>query len=211
MLHFMTYWNDKMKLYIFKMIQIFSGSRIFWRKSNNIYLSFDDGPHPIQTPILLDILKKYQARATFFVVGEEAKKHIDILKKVHADGHTIANHSYTHIRYENNLDVFLSDVEKCEKLLAKEGIPVRKLFRIPYGTVNLKLFATLLHAGYKIAFWNKDTKDYKLNQVEQLSNYLSINDIEEGDVVLMHDHPQVTPQLLELILSSHSDKKFLPL
>ena len=87
-----------MKLVIFKIIQKLTFSKIFWHLKKNIYLSFDDGPDEKGTPLLLDILKKYKARATFFVVGEHAEKHTDLLKKILADGHIIANHSYSHKR-----------------------------------------------------------------------------------------------------------------
>lgn len=198
-----------MKLIFFNLIQKMTFSKIFWKKRNNIYLSFDDGPHPQNTQVMLNILDKYNARATFFVVGEDAEKNIEILKKVSAAGHTVANHSYSHIRYENNIKEFMEDVVKCEEVLQKAKIPTKRYFRIPYGTVSLKLFIRLLKDGYTVAFWNKDTKDYKLEKPEDVSNYMDINKLENGDVVLLHDYPEVTPQILETILTAHSDKQFV--
>ena len=198
-----------MKLLIFNLIQKLTFSRIFWKLKNNVYLSFDDGPDAKGTPPLLDILRKYNAYATFFVVGEYAEKHKDILKKISDAGHTIANHSYSHIRYKNNLKKFLADVEQCESVLKKANISTKKLFRIPYGTVDLKLFAGLLNKGYRIAFWNKDTKDYKLKEPAEVTNYMDINALQNGDVVLLHDYPEVTPHILEKILSAHTDKNFV--
>jgi len=198
-----------MKQLIFSLIQKLTFSKIFWKRKKNIYLSFDDGPDAKGTPLLLDILRKYKARATFFVVGEHAEKNRELLKKIMADGHTIANHSYSHIRYENNLDGFLADVARCEDVLNKENIPTKKLFRIPYGTVDIKLFAALLKKGYRIAFWNKDSKDYKLKEPAEVARYMDIKTLQKGDVVLLHDYPAVTPHILEKILSMHTDKQFV--
>ena len=203
--------NTQAKLIFFSLVQKLSFSRIFWNQKKNIYLTFDDGPDAKGTPMLLDILRKYQVRATFFVVGEHAQKHTELLKKIVEEGHTVANHSYSHIRYANNMADFLADVRQCEEVLKKANIPTKKLFRVPYGTVDLKLFAALLRKGYRIAFWNKDTKDYKLKSASDVNGYMDINGLQDGDVVLLHDYPKVTPEILEKILSTHSDKKFVAL
>lgn len=198
-----------MKLLIFNLIQKLTFSAVFWKRKENVYLTFDDGPDAEGTPLLLEILRKYRARATFFVVGDHAQKHVGLLNKIIEDGHTVANHSYSHIRYMHNLKVFLDDVQECEEVLKQANVPTKKLFRIPYGTVSLKLFAGLLKKGYRIAFWNKDTKDYKLDQPSEVAEHLNIEGVQRGDIVLLHDYPKVTPSILEKILSSHPDKKFV--
>jgi len=201
---------EKIKLLIFKIIQIITFSNIFWNRKEGVYLSFDDGPDPKQTLVLLEILRKYGAKATFFVQGNNAEKFPDILKEIRKDGHTLANHTYSHIRYENNFTEYYEDLKKCETVIGQNNSG-SKYFRITYGTVSLRLFFALLLKGHKIAFWNKDTKDYKLKDLNDLSNYMDINTIRNGDVILLHDYPEFTSQILEKILQTHTDKKFLPL
>jgi peptidoglycan/xylan/chitin deacetylase (PgdA/CDA1 family) len=200
-----------MKTIIFRLIQLFTLSRIFWDKRKHVYLTFDDGPHPEKTPALLEILKQHNAKATFFVIGEKAGMYGELLFKISEAGHTIANHSYSHIRYQNNQVEFMKNIEQCESVLAQNKIKSKRLVRIPYGTVNMKLFGGLLLRGYRIAFWNKDTKDYNLKTPHEVTTYLNLDGIQDGDVVLMHDYPDVTPDILTKILSSHPDLKFLPL
>jgi len=200
-----------MKKIVFKVIQLLTFSRIFWNKKKNIFLTFDDGPHPVQTSILLDILKKYKAKATFFIIGENGENHYTLLQKIYQDGHTIANHTYSHFRYKNDTRQFLEELEKAEAVLIKNNIKSQKIVRIPYGVISIKLMSQLILRGYKIAFWNKDTKDYKLKNPEEVRNHIDILTLSDGDVILLHDYPEVTPIILEEILSCHPDKTFLPL
>jgi len=198
-----------MKEFIFKIIQMLTFSRIFWKKRSGVYLSFDDGPDDKNTPIILDILKECTAKATFFVVGEDADQNEELLKRIASEGHTVANHSQTHIRFENNLKLFLENIERCESVLERANVKSNNLVRIPYGIVDLKLFCGLLLKGYKIAFWNKDTKDYKLQDDTFLSDYMDIHSIQDGDIILLHDSSEITLQILKKILEAHSDKKFV--
>lgn len=197
----------KIKLIIFRLIQIFTLSKVFWDKNKNVYLTFDDGPDAAQTPLILDLLKKYNAKATFFLQGEYAEKYPEILDRMSAEGHTLANHTYSHIRFQDNINDFMEDVEKCENVI-KDYYKGTRYFRVPYGTVSLKLFLALLKKGYKVAFWNEDTKDYKLETSEEVKDYLNIEALKNGDVVLLHDYPAVTPEILESILKAHPDKSF---
>lgn len=195
-----------MKQYLFKLIQFFSFGRIFWKKSEHIYLTFDDGPHPENTQVLLDILKKYNAKATFFLIGENAKKYPDLVKKLQQEGHTIANHTYSHLKFDGDLTTFMNDINACEDEIKLYN--TFKYFRIPYGVINLKLLTTLFFKKYKTVFWNKDTKDFELNSPDQVKEHIDIASVQKGDIILMHDFPAVTPVILEKLLSLHPDKTF---
>ena len=199
-----------MKKLVFSAVQIFSAQRIFWNRTRKdaIYLTFDDGPLPGKTEVILDLLDKAKAKATFFVIGERAEKHPDLMKKIAGAGHSIGNHTYSHYRFGGDIAAFLRELEKGEQIIRETSGKSQKLIRIPYGIVHFGLFAALLKHGYRVAFWNKDTKDYKLESPNDLSRYMNPEELQNGDVVLMHDFPEVTPEILDSILNRYENNSF---
>ena len=110
---------------------IFSGTTACGKK---IALTFDDGPHPVKTPKILEILQKHDARATFFVVGSLAEYHPEIVKKEAELGHEIANHSYTHPRLSKLTETEIkSEIEKTDSIIKKAAGVTPRLFRPPEG------------------------------------------------------------------------------
>ena len=103
----------------------------FDRDRRRIYLSFDDGPIPIVTPFVLNILRKYNAKATFFCIGDNVSKHPDIFERVKSEGHAIGNHTYNHLKgWATGDQTYLDNFLQADKLLDT------KLFRPPYGVTN---------------------------------------------------------------------------
>jgi peptidoglycan/xylan/chitin deacetylase (PgdA/CDA1 family) len=102
-----------------------------WHKSRDsrcIYLTFDDGPIPIVTPFVLNILKQFNARATFFCIGDNVNKHPDIYKQLITDGHSIGNHTYNHLKgWVTDDETYVANFLKCDEILHAS------LFRPPYG------------------------------------------------------------------------------
>ena len=108
---------------------------LIWRKeqaNNNIWLTFDDGPSPETTSLILNILKEEKISATFFLIGEKIKKYPALFQDIIDAGHVVANHSYSHTNgwFSNNLNYF-NDIAECQKLM-----PKNKLFRPPYGKIS---------------------------------------------------------------------------
>src|SRR3954464_1468488 len=105
-----------------------------WDGPNNprcIYLTFDDGPIPIVTPFVLNILKKHNAKATFFCIGDNVRKHPDVFAEVKKDGHAIGNHTYNHLKgWVTDNQVYLDNFLQADKLLNPP------LFRPPYGRIK---------------------------------------------------------------------------
>src|ERR1700761_1761439 len=125
-----------------------------------IYLTFDDGPIPIVTPFVLNILKQYNAKATFFCIGDNVRKHPDIFEQVKAGGHAIGNHTFNHLkgwttRDQNYLDNFL----QADRSLNT------KLFRPPYGRIKRSQIKLLQNAkpGLEIIMWSVLSADYDVN------------------------------------------------
>jgi peptidoglycan/xylan/chitin deacetylase (PgdA/CDA1 family) len=149
-----------------------------------IALTFDDGPHPEYTPRLLDILERYQAHATFFMVGEAAQRQPDLVRRVAEAGHAIGNHTYDHRSFP-----LLSGPErraqlrKCQQALAPFG---QQLFRPPFGDQTIASRLDLLWLGYQVIGWNLHVHDWLDQTAEAMVEQL-ISRLRPGAIVLLHD------------------------
>jgi peptidoglycan-N-acetylglucosamine deacetylase len=168
-------------------IRVFS-LRIYKKgnKRNTIALTFDDGPDSIYTPRLLDLLKKYQVKATFFVVGEKAKQHPDIIKRMHQEGHEIGLHNYRHISNWFVLPFFLSRGLRKSADIIEQIIQERPIYyRPPWGHFNL---CTLpLQKQYKTVMWTHIPGDWKEN-VGALELFHRLKTCQQdGSIIVLHD------------------------
>jgi peptidoglycan-N-acetylglucosamine deacetylase len=159
-------------------------------------LTFDDGPHPEYTPRLLEILEKHHAHATFFMLGEAAKKYPNLVWQVANGGHVIGNHSWDHPSFP-----LLSGCERraqiqaCASAIAPYG--GQHLFRPPYGHQNLASRIDALWLGYRVVTWNVVAEDWCDRDAEWMANRL-VKQIRPGSVIILHDaiyrSVQVVPQ-----------------
>lgn len=169
-----------------------------------VWLTFDDGPHPENTPIVLDALKQAGARATFFVVGRMAHYYgrEGLLDRMHAEGHGIGNHSYTHPRL-NELDEakIRDELTRTDELISKYHGEA-KLFRPPYGRYNRMVLNVAEELGYKTILWSVDPEDWNSeNQPDGwVTKALGLLKDQEESVVLMHDLGKSTVEHVGLFL-----------
>lgn len=184
-----------------------------WKIENSakaVYLTFDDGPVPGITEWVLDELKKYRIHASFFCVGDNIVKNPDIFNRIQAEGHTVGNHSFNHIKgFKNTIKDYLENIEKCEKLTKS------KIFRPPYGQLKIGQYKKLLVSGYKIVMWDVISYDYANIKPQQCLKKVTDN-VKEGSIVLFHDNPKAEknlkftlPKTIEHFLKL--DYSFLPL
>jgi len=150
-------------------------------------LTFDDGPESELTPQILDILDEYNVKATFFVVGQNAARNTDVLKDIHARGHEIGNHSWSH-KYLPKISKKSKENEilKTEELLIDvfgEHVPI---FRPPYGAVKTQDKQLIDSLGYKIVNWSVDTRDWAGTSGEQMMKYVK-QQLKPGGIILMHN------------------------
>ena len=152
-------------------------------------ITFDDGPNRIQTPKVLKILKKYNIKATFFVIGENVEYQKDVLRQVYKEGHEIGNHFYTHDNINKlTKDQIRENIVSNNELIYKT-IGVRpKLVRPPYGIVNDNLKAVCGELNMSIIIWtdDKDSKDWALTKDSEIINNLT-KKVKNGDIFLFHD------------------------
>ncbi|MBV5338806.1 MAG: polysaccharide deacetylase family protein [Deltaproteobacteria bacterium] len=159
------------------------------QKSNCIYLTFDDGPNPEATPILLDILRDNGAKATFFVTGKMAEQFPDIVARICAEGHTLGGHSYAHCHpWKTGPWASYQDMARGTAIMRnylQSGGKI--LFRPPYGKFNLVTLCYIVITGQKAIFWNNDVKDYLANDAADVC-YKINEQIEKGNrLILLHD------------------------
>ncbi len=150
-------------------------------KQREVFLTFDDGPVPEVTPLVLSILKKYNVKATFFCVGENVDKHPEVFDLLLKDGHAIGNHTYHHVKaWKTDINSYLSEVEQCNQLVKSN------LFRPPHGQITRKI-SKILRKEYRIIMWSALSGDYdkKLSKDQCLAN--AVNNTRPGSVIVFHD------------------------
>lgn len=148
---------------------------------NNIYLTFDDGPVPEVTPWVLDLLAQFDAKATFFCVGENAQRYPELIERIRKEGHSLGNHTHNHLSGWNseNMDYF-HNIRKCAQLVQSD------LFRPPYGKMKPKQ-AQFLQRHYRIVMWDVLSGDFDedMSGTQVADNV--IRNAKEGSIVVFHD------------------------
>jgi peptidoglycan/xylan/chitin deacetylase (PgdA/CDA1 family) len=157
-----------------------------------VYLSFDDGPHPIATPFVLQQLKAYDARATFFCIGKCVAEHPEIFRQLQEGGHSIGNHTYNHLNgWKTTTDDYLSDIGKAATVIDSDG------FRPPYGRISRGQASALKKSDkqWKVYMWSVLSGDFdiKLSPEKCLDNVLS--NISPGSIIVFHDSAKAWDRL----------------
>lgn len=168
-----------------------------------IALTFDDGPHPYLTPKILDMLKEYEVKATFFVIGKNAELYPKVLKRISDEGHEIGNHTYSHLAESTgNNDKLKSEIEKTEEIIYKITGQNNFLFRPPTGYCSKSAVNMVKDMNYKTIVWDIDTRDWAHTKKEDmLANVKKFAAC--GSIILMHDfigYNSPTPEALKIIL-----------
>lgn len=151
---------------------------------NVIAFTFDDGPHPEYTPRLIDILNKYNAKATFFMVGEFAEHYPEVVKYAAFSGHVIANHTWNHPAVP-----VITRRERVRQILACEQTLypyINKLFRPPYGFQTIPSYVDARILGYQIVTWTKSVEDWLDHDADRLAKNIT-QVLKPGHIILMHD------------------------
>ncbi|KAF2335967.1 polysaccharide deacetylase family protein [Flavobacterium ginsenosidimutans] len=165
-----------------------------------IALTFDDGPS-IYTLEVLELLKKYNAKATFFCIGKNIETHPEILQKVIDEGHLVGNHSYSHSKFFDfyNAEKITEELQKTDALLEKFTSKKINFFRPPYGVTTPSIRRALKVTGHKTIGWNIRSLDGGTTNQELIFNRL-IKHISPGGIVLLHDTGKHSVLVLEQFL-----------
>ena len=174
------------------------------RTRKAVALTFDDGPSPKTTPVALDLLKKYNAKGTFFMVGHAVEGNEDIIKRVIAEGHQIGNHSWDHpVLTKISLEKAKSQINDTTAALKKaSGLDVH-IMRPPYGAINGAIQAAV---DQSFILWDVDTLDWKNRNTASIMK--EVRKAQPGSIILMHDVHQTTIDALPLILQYLTEQGF---
>ncbi|MCG2610850.1 polysaccharide deacetylase family protein [Flavobacterium sp. SM15] len=180
-----------------------------------IYLTFDDGPTPEVTEWVLSVLKSYQAKATFFCIGDNIRKYPEIFNKVLAQGHSIGNHTFNHLQgWKTSNKEYLENVLLChEEILKQTTIQSnKKFFRPPYGKLKLSQSAKLRKLGYKIIMWDVLSADFDNGITAEKCLENVVSNTAQGSIIVFHDSKKAFQNLeytLPKALAALKEKGFV--
>jgi peptidoglycan/xylan/chitin deacetylase (PgdA/CDA1 family) len=178
-------------------------SKYLWSIPNNekkVFLTFDDGPTPEITEWVLAELKKHNAKATFFCIGDNIKKHPEIFQKVLAENHSVGNHTFNHLKgWKTSTDDYVTNAKLCQSQFTIHNLPFINLFRPPYGKIKLSQSRRLRKLGYNIIMWDVISFDFNqsISKEKCLDNVLK--NVQSGSIVVFHDSKKAW-QNLEYVL-----------
>ncbi len=161
--------------------------RLIWnrsRKNQCIYVTFDDGPIPIVTPFVLNILKQYNAKATFFCIGDNVNKHPEVFEQVKNAGHAIGNHTWNHLKgWKTDNKTYL------DNFLKADGVLHADLFRPPYGRIRKSQIRLLKKTNprLQIIMWDVLSGDFDINLKPEICLQNVLKHTENGSIIVFHD------------------------
>jgi peptidoglycan/xylan/chitin deacetylase (PgdA/CDA1 family) len=183
-------------------------SMVVWHGPSDrsrVALTFDDGPNEL-TPAYLDVLDRFDARATFFLVGEQCATHPDLVADIAARGHELAGHGYTHRPFPwlCGLDLLQDELERTAALLPTTT--PRPIVRPPHGAVSMASLVATARAGFTTVLWSFDSGDWRTDQTNEVAGAFRNGSIHPGSIVLLHEGQAWTlralPQILEQLLEA---------
>lgn len=173
-----------------------------------IALTFDDGPHPENTIKILDILNRHNAKATFFMLGDNVQNNQWIPRRVVEQGSEIGTHTVNHKNLNKLCDDDISyEISRSSKLLEEASGTSIKLFRAPYGNANENVKRIAKMQNKSIILWNIDTEDWKSKDAKKVSEHV-LSNVKEGDIVLMHDLYSSTVEATEIIVEELTNRGY---
>lgn len=165
-----------------------------WRmpdRANELFLTFDDGPVPGPTEFVLETLRKFNVKATFFCIGENIQKHPVVFKAIVDHGHAIGNHTFNHLNgWKTKTSEYFKNVKLCSdemegQLAGRKENPGFTLFRPPYGRISRGQMKTL--SGFKIIMWDVLSIDYNKNLLPEKCLKNTITATRSGSIIVFHD------------------------
>jgi peptidoglycan/xylan/chitin deacetylase (PgdA/CDA1 family) len=216
----LSYWYLSGLLFIFLVIQSLGAYFIQFNfhlisinslatTEKKLLLTFDDGPHNPNTTRVLEVLKKHDVKALFFIIGKNIEGNETILKQIVAEGHQLANHSYSHAFW---FDVWRTkkvtdDLVACQQLInTYQTSP--QLFRPPYGVTNPNIAKAVKTLKLQSVGWNIRSYDTSTNDIDKITQRI-LSQLKPGSIILLHDRLEFMPQLLEKLIPAIKEKGYV--
>jgi peptidoglycan/xylan/chitin deacetylase (PgdA/CDA1 family) len=178
--------------------------------TKELYLTFDDGPIPEITEWVLTLLKEYKAEATFFVIGDNVRKHPTVFREIISNNHSVGNHTFHHVKgWQTSTENYVSEIMLCDTEMSQAAPSFQSIFfRPPYGRITKAQQSKL--KDRKIIMWDVLTQDYNRNLSEQKCLAGTIKALRPGSIIVMHDSVKaernlkfVLPRLLDFALNQN--------
>ena len=174
-----------------------------------IAITFDDGP-TLQTIIVLDVLKQYNVKATFFCIGLQIEKHPDIFKRLLTEGHLVGNHSYSHA---NGMGFFSTkrtkeEITKNDEIIKRYSEKKALFYRPPFGVTNPRIAKAVAALGHKVIGWNNRSLDTLIADQSKILKRIK-RKVKPGGIILLHDTSYKTAQVLEQLLLFLQSENYL--
>ena len=165
----------------------------------DVYLTFDDGPVKGHTEFVLRTLKEFSAKATFFCIGDNIRKHPDTFKKIVDAGHSIGNHTFNHLNgWKTSDKEYIENVRLCREEIRQHGVEPTKLFRPPYGRITRSQI-NLLKSEYQIIMWDVLTFDYDEKLRPHKIYRGATRAVRSGSIVVFHDSAKAAHNVLQVL------------
>lgn len=172
--------------------------RAYYEGKKMVALTFDDGPHAANTPFLLDVLKKHEVHASFFMLGQNAKRYPDVVRRVNSEGHLVASHSYSHPDFKHiTPEKVKEELDSTKAALALGGVNQVEFVRPPYGSYTKDI---LKDSGTSFILWDIDTMDWNVKNTEKVAQNATYR-VHDGDIILMHDIHKTTVDAVDAIIT----------
>ncbi len=157
-------------------------------RNKNVFITFDDSPDKTETPLVLEVLKKHDIKATFFIIGEKAEENIELVKEIAGQGHVLGNHSYSHKNYFplRSTKKIIKEIKKTDNLINSVRLSERIVFRPPFGVTNPSIAKAIKRLKVYTIGWSLKSFDTVTKKRERVLKRL-INRTRPGDIVLLHD------------------------
>ena len=173
------------------------------RIDKGVWLTLDDGPDPVDTPSILDLLDRHGAKATFFVIGEKAEKHPDLIREIHRRGHQIGNHSYSHPRatfWCLGPRATHRQIVKCQRAVEAITGCAPQVFRAPVGHSNFFVHPVLKEEGLELIGWSSRGFDGVAASPDDVLRRIR-NTADEGGIILAHEATPIAAEVIAGILA----------
>ena len=172
-----------------------------------IAITFDDGPHPEFTPKALELLKKYNVKASFFCIGKNAERYPELVKTILSEGHIIGNHSYSHVNSYGFLSLkrVLGDIEQAQDVFKRIANLNLQFFRPPFGVTNPNISKAVERLKLQTFGWQVRSFDTVAKDPDKVFRKISAK-IQKGDIVLLHDSSQISIEILKKLLQFLENK-----
>lgn len=206
----LSYWMLAGWIALYGLIQFlgayFIGLNFHLRSQNSlsttaktVALTFDDGPHEPNTGKVLDVLKKHQVKAAFFIIGKNIAGREALMQRLAAEGHQIGNHSFSHHNWFDlwSTKKITQDVQQCQSLI--EQYQGTNLFRPPYGVTTPNIRRALKALGLRSIGWNIRSYDTSAGSIYQVKHRI-MKQLKPGAIILLHDRLNLAPELLEALI-----------